>query len=385
MHKDEAPLLEYIAWRLSLGQVSRPSPKGGGPRSSPSETIGSKKDTVNYTVIKKVELLKIFSIFDKQPFNTTKNFNYILFRQAYDIYFNREFNKVSPEIFKEIINIKNQMNKKRIEFDHKGDHSIHITHYWLLGFTEGDGYFSLNKPDFSLKYGIGQNYKELAVMEAIQKFLLNLPGKYSIKRSNTNLVKLATYNSAKGRGQEPSVYITVNQTDFITNVLLPFFDNLTWLSKKKYDYQDWKLILNIRNQGKHFTDKGKELILLIANRMNNNRLSTNIAKGNPSSKPEDRNIKERALKLLSSPSNYEIQSDGKILIKSSGTYLKGRGNVGIKVLDEKGELIFNFNSIKDCALFFNVHSRTIVRRLNNGNFSEFKGKILVFKREISLP
>ena len=95
-------------------------------------------------------------------------------------------------------------------------------------------------------------------------------------------------------------------------------------------------------------------------------------------------IEERALKLLSSPSNYEVQPDGKILIKSLGTCFKGRGKIGVKVLDEKGEL-YNFNSIKDCALFFNVHSRTINRRLDSGSFIEFNGKKLVFKREVYLP
>ena len=118
--------------------------------------------------------------------------------------------------------------------------------------------------------------------------------------------------------------------------------------------------------------------------MNNNRLSTNLASiGKESSSMMD--IRERALNLLSSPSNYEVQPDGRILIKSLGTNLKGRGNVGVEVLDEKGELIFHFNSIKDCALFFNVHSRTINRRLDNGSYVEFNGKNLVFKRVISLP
>ena len=117
--------------------------------------------------------------------------------------------------------------------------------------------------------------------------------------------------------------------------------------------------------------------------MNSNRLSTHLAslgEGSSSLSSTD----ERALNLLSSPSNYEVQADGKILIKSLGTYVKGRGNVGVKVLDENGEL-YNFNSIKDCALFFNVHTRTINRRLDSGSLVEFNGKILVFKREIYLP
>ena len=106
-------MVEYIAQRLGVGKVS------------------IKKDTVNYTVIRKVDLLKIFSIFDKQPLNTSKHLNYIMFRQGYDLYFNRGSNKVSRVIFEKLLNLKNQMNKKRIEFDRIGGAcaSINITAY----------------------------------------------------------------------------------------------------------------------------------------------------------------------------------------------------------------------------------------------------------------
>lgn len=103
-------MLEYIAQRLGVGKIS------------------FNKDTVNYTVIRKVDLLKIFSIFDKQPLNTSKNLNYMMFRQGYDLYFHRESNKVSTDIFKEILNLKDQMNKQRIEFDRRGV-PINITGY----------------------------------------------------------------------------------------------------------------------------------------------------------------------------------------------------------------------------------------------------------------
>ena len=365
LHKDETPLLKYIAQRLGVGYIS----------------VG--KRAVSYTISSKNELLKIFSILDKQSLNTSKNLNYIIFRQAYDLYFNRKSVKVSEELRERMIDLKNQMNKNRIDFNQPKDHSVHISPYWLLGFVEGDGYFSFNRQDYSLKFGIGQTSQEISVLEAIKKYLLSLPGKFIIKRSNTNFVKLGIYNSAKGRDSKPMAFIAVNQTDFLLNVLIPFFDNLIWLSKKKKDYQDWKLILNIIKQGKHFTAEGKELISLITKGMNNSRLTTNSAStGEESSSAVD--IKERALKLLSTPSNYEVQPDGKILIKSLGTYWKGRGNVGVKVLDEKGELIFHFDSIKDCALFFNVHSRTINRRLDGG-YVVFEGKNLKFKRVVSLP
>lgn len=145
------------------------------------------------------------------------------------------------------------------------------------------------------------------------------------------------------------------------------------------DYIDWKLILAIKNQGKHFTDEGKELISLISKRINRNRLSTNL------SKPSVIDLKERVSNLLASPSNYEIHLNGKFWIKSLGVYLKGRGNVVINVLDDKDILIYSFDSIKQCAIFFGVSDRTINRRLDNGSFVKLNGQNLVFKREVTLP
>ena len=115
------------------------------------------------------------------------------------------------------------MNTKRIDFNQPKGHFINITRYWLLGFIEGDGYFSVKVQNYSLKFGIGQTANEINLLEAIQKSLLGLPGKYLIKRSNTNFVKLAIYNQAKGLNHKPMAYMTINQTDFLTNVLIPFF------------------------------------------------------------------------------------------------------------------------------------------------------------------
>ena len=165
------------------------------------------------------------------------------------------------------------MNKNRIDFNQPKSHSINITNYWFLGFTEGEGYFYVNKNDYSLRFSVCQTVQEIAVMEAIQKFLLSLPGKLSLHQ-NKNPVKIATYNSAKNRNHKPMCYVWINQKDFLTNVLQPFFDDLIWFSKKQQDYKDWKLALNIINQGKHFLDEGKQLISLFAQRMNKNRLST---------------------------------------------------------------------------------------------------------------
>ena len=55
----------------------------------------------------------------------------------------------------------------------------------------------------------------------------------------------------------------------------------------------------------------------------------------------------------------------KILIKSTGTYLKSRGNIGVSVFNKDGKLVYEFNSIKECALFFKVSDRTDLRALSS--------------------
>ena len=104
-------MTKYLGQRLGVGIIS------------------VKGKAVSFTVTRKDDLLKIFSILDKRPLNTSKNLNYIMFRQAYDLYFNRESIKVSSELRKEILKLKDQMNSKRLEFNQPEGHSINITRY----------------------------------------------------------------------------------------------------------------------------------------------------------------------------------------------------------------------------------------------------------------
>ena len=109
LHIDELPLLKYLLQRLGIGRIS------------------VKEKTVSYIVSKKEDLLKIFSIFDS--LNTSKNLNYQIFRQAFYLYYNRDSKGVSMELHQKVMDLKNQMNKKRIDFNPLKGHSINITHY----------------------------------------------------------------------------------------------------------------------------------------------------------------------------------------------------------------------------------------------------------------
>jgi len=83
------------------------------------------------------------------------------------------------------------MNTLRTNFILTNSHKILITPYWLLGFIEGDGSFSVSTyKSFPLRFNIVQSIIEKKVLEAIKLFLLELSGKFKTKRINSNPIQI---------------------------------------------------------------------------------------------------------------------------------------------------------------------------------------------------
>lgn len=57
--------------------------------------------------------------------------------------------------------------------------------------------------------------------------------------------------------------ISTSLSSYIINVLIPFLDNLNWLSKNKtkqnIDSLDWKLVISFKQKGWHFSEVEKKL------------------------------------------------------------------------------------------------------------------------------
>lgn len=66
------------------------------------------------------------------------------------MYFNRDTSNLYKEdLFKEIVQLKDSMNDKRINFDLPENH-IRITGNYIVGLLEGDGSFYLSKNDMTV-------------------------------------------------------------------------------------------------------------------------------------------------------------------------------------------------------------------------------------------
>lgn len=153
LHIDDLALLNYVCKTLGIGKVY------------------IYKDKCTFVVSKLKEIQIIIDLLRKNSLNSIKLLNFIDSKKAFELYTNND--KVIVDITKEIINLKNGMNSKRTEFKMPNFYKPLITKYWLLGFVEGEGSFSVIRKSnkFELVFSISQSTKDDVLMNAIKEFL----------------------------------------------------------------------------------------------------------------------------------------------------------------------------------------------------------------------
>lgn len=119
---------------------------------------------------------------------------------------------------------------------------------------------------------------QLDVLVKIKEFLERSLGfdRYSLyKIKNSSYIRVTTVKARNN--SKSSVALTVKNVRVLNNYLVPFLDNMTFLTKKGQDFNDFKIICGVVYKGASRKDDIKNLILKLSYTMNNYRLSTNIA------------------------------------------------------------------------------------------------------------
>ena len=355
LHVDDLEVLFFIQKTLGIGRV---------------DTYGK---FANFRVSKHQDLLILFEILDKFTLNSTKYLNYLDFKKAFELYMSSK--SKLPSIIELISQIKNGMNSQRTDFSMPKSHQLRITPYWVLGFVEGEGSFSIQRnKNFPLTFSLTQKHNS-DLMKAIQDFFISLGVSRNWRNHNHAIAVSSDKRISSSTEDINSLFI--NRVDYITNVLIPFFDSLTWHSKKEKDYKDWKTILKLKKLGLHYVEEGVRVINLILSQMNLNRLSSNKSR---MSQTQIDALQIDIERLLGGPSNLEIKEDGRIFIKSLNKYYTGSGNIKVELLEKNG-LVFNtFDSISDCAKFLGLAPRTVTTRLTKNQSVIVDNKELFIKK-----
>lgn len=167
------------------------------------------------------------------------------------------------------MDIKNNINKSRTNYEGYVLSNDMINKNWLVGFIEGDGTFYFSNS--SVVFGITQ--KDKKILEAIAYFLhhnvplsppyknLCIPNKPNcIIKNNTNAFQLV-----------------ITDKDVLFQYIYPFFRDLSFYSRKGIDFSIWSLVLYIFIYGYHNLPNGREILLKLSNNINSKRYFSDLS------------------------------------------------------------------------------------------------------------
>ena len=374
LHIDDLNVLNYIKDKLGFGKVY------------------SNDNTCHFNVTKKEDILKLINIFDTYLLNSTKRFNFLDFKKAYSLYYNRDL--LTPaslrglELTNQILDMKNNMNNLREISENL--QKFNISKEWLLGFIEGDGSFSLSRNTMEPVFSIKLSERELSLLYAIKEYLINNLDLdiYSVnKLEGSSVISRPLPGYGKGKAvnnSKPLATLTIKNVHFLNNVFIPFLDESQFISKKGLDFKDFKLICHTIYMGGYRTERIKNLLINLSMTMNNSRLSNY--------KGEKVSISQADLHdILASEETIQHLSDGRELDINTKKLIHRRSSSSVFEIFKPslagGSEILIKRNLADSAKEIGIGFNTLKRQLDN-EFSEaeYKGykikRIGVFKKKM---
>lgn len=215
---------------------------------------------------------KIIPHFEKYSLNTSKVIDFKDWVSFKDIVIEKYHFNIEGK--KQLLNIKNNINNSRsniirwcyINSIYKSN-VININPNWLQGFIDAEGSFQFRLADQVSRnsnyiaanptFEIAQSNHDVQILLSIIDYLHT---GYIKPKFNINSI-IDTLNS-----RSVSRYITNNESKIIE-----LLDKYPLKTSKRFDYEDWKILINIKEQGLHKTIEGREEMQYIKNQINKNR------------------------------------------------------------------------------------------------------------------
>jgi hypothetical protein len=228
-----------------------------------------------FQVTKLGDLVIIIEHFKFYPLKTQKHADFLLFKKAFDIIYDKKH--LTIEGLQELISIRASLNKglpERLKIAFPSIKPVikpevpnlslvynnsDINH-WVAGFVSGEGCFLIQTSK--------SNTHKLGISVALNFFVvLNIRDSYL----------LASFSQVFGCGSfkivEKSGIVNFSVRNFsdITDKIIPFFEEYNIQGVKAKDFNDFKEASILMKSKLHLTKEGLDKILLIKSRMNFNR------------------------------------------------------------------------------------------------------------------
>lgn len=332
LHKDEELLLNYIMNKIRCGHMSKSNNK------------------INFFVNDLNSLLYvIIPIFDHVNLNSSKYWNYELFKKAVNL--TKDKSHLLSNGKSEIISLQKEMQKLSGKWIPNTSNSINITKCWLAGFIDGEGCFSYNKyvPRFKLE----NHYKELELYKKIREYL-------TVGNTLLTSPRINVANS------NPMIVLEINKIKEIIEVLLPLMykDGYILLkSLKSKDFILWLNLVDIYYKGYHTIREGKYIFDAIKLHINRHRITTNVSLLKKKEYISLLEIENLLLKLYKLDSPYEIK-DGVRYYRNSDKLVSEGVSIIVIAIDSGNKTVYN--SFTDCAKSLRIGRKKIKYCLNTG-------------------
>lgn len=201
---------------------------------------------------------------------------------------------------------------------------------------------------------------QLDVLLKIKEFLENYfsGGGFDIyslyKLKNSSIIAVTT---PKARNEnKSSVAITVKNVKLLNNYFIPFLDDMTFLTKKGQDFQDFKTICRVVHNGAYRKEEIKKIILKLSYTMNNYRLSTNTT-------PSLSLSNEERDKLNFATPTVEYLYDGRVIDSSTGKLIHQQISCVYDIRKLNGEVLIE-NTLTKAASIVGVYPDTLSKYLD---------------------
>ena len=343
LHLDDIDALKYIKSRLGIGN-----------------NIAVYGNSCKFVVLHRKEVNKLIYIFDKYNLNTTKYLDYLDFKKAFHLYNeNDSIDKIT--LMDQILNLKNGMNKNRIDFNFPSSHKIIISDSWLLGLIEGEGSFYLDRTKLQPVFMVILTKVQYPVIEKINEYLINNLGfdKYSkFKLQNSSAIALV--ENKERDNSKPLVRLVISNTNILMNYLVPYLENLIFITKKGKDFRYFKIICRAIYNGAHRQENIKYLILKLSYTMNSYRLSSN----SDPSKVSNLSKEELGMILNANPTIIHLADGRQLDIITRKGVNRRWTNCVYEIVKSSGK-IFLASTLNQAAENLNVDFRTLRRYLDS--------------------
>lgn len=229
-------------------------------------------NSASYKVLSVTELNNvIIPHFDKYPLLSQKLADYLLWKEAIQILVNKEH--LSQNGLEKILGIRSSLNlglspSLKNRFPNimpvarpKVENKNIPNPNWILGFTEGEGCFIINKQKSqntaNLKFSV---WLELAIT-------LHSRDKALLEQIRVYLSCGKVYSKSD---QKYFAYRIARFDDIFTKVI-PFFQKYPLIGDKNKNFKDWCLAADLLKKKEHFTEAGIAKIISLKENMNRGR------------------------------------------------------------------------------------------------------------------